>query len=221
LGLGQMLALVAFMAAGLLFFGVRSCSTGSGAKEITPPVLRTANEMPETAVQAQKLSQTALEKFSRDEPLTEDDLKNLREAGALLQGIINYEPGVVHPYVGAGLIYRALGAGDKAETLFTRAVNNGRILADEQSKLSVAEAHYNLALIQIERRNYSQAVEEANQAIEAVPNSPNYLSARASAYIQLKKKREAMRDIRTALQLDPNHKRSLGLKKLLTAALLR
>ena len=119
-----------------------------------------------------------------------------------------------------GRCYQVLGDYENAGARYEQALLNEPLDQSEPAKLTIPETHYRLSQVLFDgRKNWEAAFKEADTAVKAHPNSPNYLEARARALVQLKRFKEADRDLHDAIVLDPNHRASLLLHKLVESEL--
>ncbi|MDX2065690.1 MAG: hypothetical protein SFX74_08120 [Fimbriimonadaceae bacterium] len=217
----------------LIFAGLAGLVVLSNRPALTPlgvPVVRDSAEYKRRSDEALELCRGPLEKFGDVQELTDDQRKDVEQAYKLYDAMFRYNPVAVEPPFQAGRCAYLLGDLREAEDLITQSIYNSEqgLKQNAQSsdkttvrniQLTRAEAQYSLGLVYIQAELYEKAVGEFDAAIETVPNSPAYLAGRASALIQLRKLPEAMRDVATALALDPKHTRSLQLAKLIDAEL--
>jgi tetratricopeptide (TPR) repeat protein len=63
----------------------------------------------------------------------------------------------------------------------------------------------NQAFAQIKLKQYDEAIESYNRALNICPTHHIYLKNRANLYMEKKKVKEALHDISKAIQLEPKH----------------
>lgn len=180
----------------------------------------------DTSDAALALCREPLAKFDRDELLTEEDKANLEKALKSYELMGLYKPAALEPAFQAGRIHFALGRPEDAELILNQAVLNGDSIMQnpdnranttvlEATRLTLAEARYVRSLVFQQLGEFEKARFDANYAVNEVPNSPNYLVARASTNLELKNVPDAIRDVRSALKLEPEHRRAIQLAKLI------
>jgi tetratricopeptide (TPR) repeat protein len=215
----------------LVFAGLAGLVMLSNRPALTPlgvPVVRDNAEYKQRSDEALELCRKPLESFGETVELSETQRTDVEKAYKIYDAMFRFSPLAVEPPFQAGRCAYLLGDLREAEDLITQSIYNAEqgIKQNAQSsdkstikniQLTMAEAQYSLGLVYIKAELYEKAVGALDAAIQTVPNSPAYLAARGSAFIQLKKLPEAMRDVATALALDPKHARSIQLAKLIDA----
>jgi tetratricopeptide (TPR) repeat protein len=213
----------------IAFFGFAAIIFLSNRPAVAPNGIEmiTNTETYETrSDQALEWSREPLAKFDRGEELTEVDKENLNKALKNYEAMGLFQPTAVEPAFQAGRIHFALDDPERAELVLNQAVLNGDGIMQkpdtvkgstvwEATRLTIAEARYVRSLVFAQLGDYKKALFDANYAVNEVPSSPNYLSARASSYVQLGDIPNAIRDVKAALRLDPDHARSQQLAKLI------
>jgi len=190
------------------------------------PIVGNGDQYADVLSQVKQLTEGPIRKSNMGEPLSPEELVDLRHAAGLVDSLNAFQPTIFAPYLLAAKVYQLLGKTETAEQRVRQSILNGNaelkacldnkdIRRADEVRLTLTEAHYVRSVLLVQMREYSIALDEANAVIESVPNSPTYLSARASALVQLNRVAEAKRDIAAALKLDPNHKTSLALKQLI------
>jgi tetratricopeptide (TPR) repeat protein len=168
------------------------------------------------------LSLKTLQAYQAGQKLSEDDLKKLREAGEIVDKMILYSPVLTGLQFLSGKIHHVLGedtiAADRFEQCTQVAANEIAQHPNEKTAIgqTAAECGYQLSQIQLLRGKIKEALAQADAAVKAVPNSPDYLTARASALNELRRTDEAKKDLAQALKLDPSNARARGLLRLIS-----
>jgi tetratricopeptide (TPR) repeat protein len=202
-------------AALVMYMSNREVTTPEGV-----PLISNVSQYNDTLRRAVDLSKGPLEAYDLGDELTAGQLNDLREAARLYDGVDLFWPTKFAPYLPAGKIYYILGDQELAQERLQQCIENAPLEQDPSVRgvvnATVYEAHYSLSLVKFALGDYKAAYAEANIAASGVPNSANYLAARASAAVQLKKVAEARKDVEQALKLDPNNKKSLQLQTLLS-----
>lgn len=163
------------------------------------------------------LSLERIKAMDEGKPLSADDLKKLREAGEIVDRMNKFAPLVSGLYYLSGKIHFALKEDALAEAAFRQCtlIAPNQATADPGAashiRETAAEAAYQLSLLLLVRRDVPGAYDAANQAVSAFPQSPNYLTARASALNELRRVDEAKKDLAMALELDPKNARAQSL----------
>lgn len=185
------------------------------------PIVSDAEYLEATA-KMEELSRDRLRDLDAGKTLTPDDLAKLREASDLLDRMNRYVPTKSGLHFLSGKIHFALGEDQIATERFRQCVLVApqevalSPAAAQEIRLTAAEANYQLSLLLLVQRDIKGAYEAANEAVKTVPNSPNYLTARASALNELRRTAEAKRDLEAALKLDPNHARAKTLLRFIS-----
>lgn len=200
------------IAATLVVVGLFGCGPTDGT---TVPVLGNPGEYNKALADAESLSKIGMEKIAKDEELNADEKKNLVKAANLFEGLAAYETTNFAPHLALGMIYRGLGNLDVAERHLQQCLLNLPGADTPDVRETAAEAHYQLARVLFDRQEFDKSLAEASTACESSPSNPNYIVARASALLQLKREEDARVELGKALALDPENRRGLGLKKLL------
>ncbi len=184
-----------------------------------PPIVNSGSEYAEILGRAQLLSQSVLERYDSGDDLGDADKRDLAEAARLIEGLIGFRPGKVAVSFLAGKIYQALGNHELAlERLNGVVLRIPEDTVDEQQRRMAAEARF-VATISLERiAAFREAAIEAETALAAYPDNPNFLGALASARLQLGQLDAARAAVRKALRIDPEHPRSRQILKLLESA---
>ena len=171
------------------------------------------NQMLEKANQMVK---EPLQKDRLQEPLTDEDNKNLKEAVQIIDSLSRYHSTSVITFLFAGKIYRMLGDTSVAQARFEQSIANAGNDLSAEGVASVLEAKFELSQLLLLQGKSAEAFKLADEVVKAQPNSAAYLTARASAETEIKKTAEAMKDVDAALKLDPDFRRAVQLKKLLS-----
>ncbi|MFZ4508062.1 MAG: tetratricopeptide repeat protein [Fimbriimonas sp.] len=164
---------------------------------------------------ARSLSESEFKAAENDDELTQAQLSNLRQAAALFDAMSAFAPEKLGPYAAAGKAYQILDDHDQAIQRLRQCLANRKIDNSEEARLTSVEAHYLLSISYLAKGNYTDALTEATLAVKEIPNAPNYHWGRASCLVQLKRTPEAIKELDAAIALDPNHKRSLALLKMI------
>ena len=197
----------------MLYAGLHCNGTNNNDNPI--PVIGNGEEYKQVLAEAERVSKEAFMKLNSDEPLTPEDRSNLSKATSQFQSLGAFEPNLFAPYLGLGMSYRGQNEPEMAEKMFRLCLERIPLSTSPEIVQTSAEAHYQLSRALFDQKKYDFALAEAATAIETVHGDPNYLTARAAAYMQLKRLDEARKDLNEALKLDPNHRRASALKKLL------
>jgi tetratricopeptide (TPR) repeat protein len=180
------------------------------------PVIDTLQGYSDAITEAQALTKDLFDKYDAGEEMTAEDKAKLLDAARIIDNADRYLPAAVIPYLGAGKAYQFAGVLDVAQARYEQCLAN--VPGHKTDPIAVqtgTEAHFRLSQVQFALGNYKLAVQEADKAVKEEPGAPRYLSGRANALVQLKRVSEAKRDVKQALNLDPNDRVALGLHKLL------
>ena len=197
----------------------------SGAHEDVGPhgehIIRSDQEYNSVLSEARELSEKTLIAYDTGHPLSEQDLRNLREAAKRYEELSMFAPTKMAPYFGAGRCHLTLGEEQTAEVDFQQCIENMKNESNPQTFTEVAslgaEAQFFLAQCYILDQNYQGAKDEAELALGTRPNIPNYLYVKARAEVQLNELSDARTDLARAHTLDPTNTHVKGLMNLLAA----
>jgi tetratricopeptide (TPR) repeat protein len=166
---------------------------------------------------AQLLSQPKLEKFDvANEPLSPEDRTDLLQAANDFEQAKVLLPTSYKGSFGAGFVYVALEDWGNAATNLQQALAMPPVQPTTADLANMAQAHYLYARVLIATGKYADAEKQADAAVKFANDSPNYLWARASARVQLRKIEEAQEDLRKALSVQPDHAPSQSLLKFIS-----
>ena len=174
-----------------------------------------------TKAKMEDLSLKRLQAYQSGQKLSEDDLKALRQAGDMVDKMILYSPVLTGLQFLSGKIHHVLGedtiAADRFKQCTLIADNEISQHLNEKAAISqtAAECGYQLSQLQLLKGQIKEALASAEAAVKAVPNSADYLTARASALNELRRTDEAKKDLTLALKLDPSNSRARGLLRLI------
>ncbi|MFI5387100.1 MAG: tetratricopeptide repeat protein [Fimbriimonadales bacterium] len=173
------------------------------------------------AQEAERLSLQHLKDYDAGAELSQQDKADVRRAAAHFDSLTAYKSKDIRTYFGAGKCYQAAGNDDAA----IKRLRDGLATlppppVPAEFNDTAIEAHYVLSVSLFNKKDYEGAMKEVSTAIAMFPGSPIYLSQRASIYVQMRPPKyvEAAHDLLRALTIDPQHKRSLGLLKLVGMA---
>jgi tetratricopeptide (TPR) repeat protein len=192
------------------------CLSGCGRPATDPPVITSGAQFSDVLEEARALSEGPLTRFDAGQEPSESDRAGLREAARLLEGLSAFKPENFGVLFLTGKTYQALGEHVTASERFRDCANAiSPETKVEEVRSMLAEA-YALRAVSLERVGaFEEAEQSATNALALYSNNPNYLAALASAEIQLGKRSEAQFHLKKALLVDPEHRRSLQLVKLL------
>gem|GEM_PF-3009411 len=194
------------------------------------PLVNNVNTYQSELARANDLAADAIRKADQGEELTDEDRRKLSRAAPIFDNLNRFWPFKVGPFLYAAKVYYNIGEFDLARDRAQQAVNNER--TDEQDRPEtergsaehkaqlrpvLAEAYYVMALADAAKFDWAKSLESAEIAAAMTPNVPNYIVARAAAKLQTGNAAGARQDLRTALGLQPEHKRAKQLLKLLDA----
>ena len=183
------------------------------------PLINNGQHYNEVLQEADTLVRKPFETADAGGDLTDEDRKNLRQAVKLFDAMNAFQPRKLGPYLGAGKAYALLGEYDLAETRLRQLISNVPIYEDNDAgRRAALEAKYVLSQIRFRQGKMQEAYDLADEVVKVIPDAPNYLIARASAAIELRKLDQAKADVANTLQLDPGHPRAKQLATLLKTA---
>ena len=184
--------------------------------------IASASEYQDAMSKMTDLSKSRLEAYDQGKALTADDKAKLREAGGIVDRMNAYLPLMATLRFVSGKIHHILGEDEVAEQMFRQCTFDYPAQANAQPadaaaiRATGAEAAYQLSLLLVNRRDFKGALEQADAAVKAVPQSSLYHTARASALNELRRTDEAKIELFMALRLDPSNKRAASLLKFLS-----
>ncbi|MCE9557499.1 MAG: hypothetical protein K8R88_00965 [Armatimonadetes bacterium] len=180
------------------------------------PVITTVEEYNESLARAEKHSKALLDIIdAQDLAPSEVDKADLKKALREFDGMIAFAPTRYPAYIGAGKISRALDDPMAAKRYFEAAISNLPRNLEPEIKLQAAECYHQLSQIQLELGDPREASDDSDKANGLVPNSPAYITGKASVMLQMKDYKNARRLIDQALKLDSNYRRAQQLLVLL------
>ncbi|MCW5941310.1 MAG: tetratricopeptide repeat protein [Fimbriimonadaceae bacterium] len=199
---------------GLAFIGltIPGCEPG-GKGQI--PIIRNGETFNRVLAEAEEHSREILERYDRDEELTDADRKELEEAKLKFEGLIGFQPEGFALHFGMAKVLQGLDEHDTAVQGFERAIALAPPQGSEDVRRTVAEAYGQIARSSIFLARYSEASEAAKRALAMYPRNPDYLSYLASAAMQLGDLKFARETLDKALRIDPTHERSRRLRRFL------
>lgn len=189
----------------------------SKAKDGEAPIIRTNSEFDRNMIEVETLSKHNLEKIDNGIPLEDYEEDQLRRAKLIFEGLIGFQPELAGLYLGLGKIQQYFGDHEGAIKTFSTGADYITDLKDKGANRLLAEFYY-LASISYEGlRNYEAVDQFIQKALEIDAKNPNFLSVRASSALQQGNVTAAKNDLAAALKIDPEHRRSKQLLKLIAA----
>ncbi|MGV3618953.1 MAG: hypothetical protein ACO1SV_26805 [Fimbriimonas sp.] len=183
------------------------------------PLVNNANHYRQLVEESHKLTLKPFSTADSGQELTDEDRDDLREAVKLLDAQSSFKPELVGPYLGAGKAYALLGDDARAEERLRQVISNAPLYDNREVSIrSSLEAKYALSGVRLRQGKFEEAYKLADEAVKGVPNMPNYLLARASAAMELRRLEEAHADVHAALKVDPNNVRARNMELLLKAS---
>ena len=164
---------------------------------------------------AVSLSYEPLQKLNRGESLDQQELENVKQAGAYYIACSEFSPDKFATYCGAGQCLQALGEDADAIKEFDLAIQHAPTVGASKDEIDLLGSAYVMksrSLILL--KQFDAALADAKEASKVVPG-PASDAAVAAALIQLKRIPEAKEFINKALKADPNQPQALQLRKLL------
>jgi tetratricopeptide (TPR) repeat protein len=197
---------VAVLIVGFVARGISPTTGGEGAV-----VIHDNGEYLQANNEAKNLSTDIFAKIDRGEPLSSFDQEDLKKALRLYEGMLAYIPTKPLPNFTAGQICDSLGDHEAAIKRYQSYLDATANEDSDESRVTRADAHFLIAEACVKTQNYNKALDQANEALKAYPGNVTYLVARADAYTQLGKRKEALDDLSDALTKDPENKRAMVL----------
>lgn len=183
------------------------------------PIIRNGDTYARVLNEAETLNRDILERYDRDDELTREDLEALEESKLKLLGLIGFKPDAFPLHFALAKVEQGLGNHASALDSFRQCIAlSPADPTDPAIRATVAEAHGQMARSQIFLNAYSDAAESAKLAIEFGPDNPDYRYYLASAANELGDPKTALDLLGEALELVPDHARSLRLKRLIESS---
>ncbi|MEZ0325526.1 MAG: hypothetical protein ACAH95_06445 [Fimbriimonas sp.] len=201
------------IAAGLVLVLVLSNRDVKSPEELE--LIDSQDKYSQALMTAHEMTKPIFDKTDEGDEPTEQEKDTLYKSAKIIDNANRLLPDRTIPFLGAGKAYMLAGDLETAELRFRQAIHNAAFDKTPGSRETAFEAHYRLSQVRFKLRDYEGAFEEADKAVKGEPNGPEYLLARASALIQLKKYDEADRDIHAAVKLEPSNQEAIGLHALL------
>lgn len=185
------------------------------------PLLKSGDEYNALLAQANDILKMGIEKTEGGQPLTPDDLKKIREGVKMYDSLTLFNPVKMGPFFASGRLHLMLGENEAAARQFRQAIDDATQENNDppdKVKLLTADSEFYLATAYENMNDFTDALPPINDAIQQFQDRGNYRYARARAYIQMKKIPEAIEDLKIAVAVDPNDKRSASLLKFVSSA---
>lgn len=158
------------------------------------------------------LNQLVAQPFALDESgreLSDKDRADLRKAVELYDAQNVFRPNLVGPFLGAARCYTLLGEDEPAEIHIRQLISNQTLYDNtELGRRAVADAKWLLSRIRMRQNKSDEAYALANDALDAKPDFPPFLIAKAGPALQLGKVKEAEALATRAVLIDPNNIRA-------------
>ena len=200
-----------------LFFSNQTAPYTDGGQAITNDAQYQAG-----LTKVQGLTQAQIVAYDKGQALTADDKAKLREAQGVIDRMNAFLPRIAGLYFLSGKIHHIFGEDQVAEERFLQCTLNAPTDAAANPadavaiRATAAEAAYQLSLLLLARRDSKGALEQADAAVEAVPQSSLYHTARGSALNELRRTEEAKRELKIALTYDPSNARAASLLRFIS-----
>ena len=186
--------------------GVGGCHSSPSSS--TPPpgplegrvVLRSNGDYQRAQTAARTMFHDAFQRYDAGIPLTQADRTNLLRGARLCAAMTDYLPLQAKPDFACGQALAALGYHDEAIRrfkLFLAQVSESP--SDDALKVMRADAYGLLSVSFIATHDDKAALDAANVALKAYPNTATYLNDRAAAEIQLGDMKAAKTDLTQAV----------------------
>jgi tetratricopeptide (TPR) repeat protein len=163
-----------------------------------------------------RLTKGPFTKIDNQDELTEKDVTDLRESLRIIKGMIRFNPRSFSLYQQAGTIHLAL---DEPEAAVDQLMQFQQYIPNDldptlKPLVTLGFFRFSEALFRVQR--YEDAELAINRTLQDAPEEPKFLVQRATIRIQLGQLKEAERDLRKALAIDPRVPRGRDLLKFLT-----
>jgi len=168
--------------------------------------------------EATALTQKHFQDYDLGNPISDADKADLRKGAMLLDMANKLQPDKAGLYLDAGRAYLILGDIDEAEQRLLQCLSNSELKSSDLSGEGVADAYFLLAQTRALRQDWKESLKLVTEADKRRPHVATYLTAKASAEVQLKMLPQAKKDLAAALSIDPTYKRALALQRLIELA---
>jgi len=168
--------------------------------------------------QSVALTQSHFEAYDRGDTLTDADKADVRKGATLLDTANQRQPARAGLYLDAGRCYLILGDLDLAENRLLQCLSNAEQKNSDLQPEGVADAYFLLSQTRALQQDWKESLKLVTEADRKRPHVATYLTAKASAEIQLKMMPLAKKDLAEALRIDPTYKRAIALKRLIDIA---
>jgi tetratricopeptide (TPR) repeat protein len=179
------------------------------------PIIASPSEYTDVLQRAEKLSREPLEKYERDEELTESDKKQLGEALKMFEGLVAFLPENFGAYFGSAKIHQALGEKETALARYGGFVELAPKSPTPEVRALLAESHFSIAEIFESLGEFDMVERNAEAAVGHVRQNADYLAMLASVRLRQKREEEAHKLVDEALALDPQNGRARQLHSMI------
>jgi len=168
--------------------------------------------------QAVALTQKHFIAYDQGDTLTDADKADVRKGAALFDTANKLEPDKAGFYLDAGRSYLILGELEDAEQRLMQCLSNAQLPSSDFKAEGVADAYFLLSQVRALQQDFKESLKFVTEADKKRPHVATYLTAKASAEVQLRMMPEAKKDLASALSIDPAYKRALALKRMIELA---
>lgn len=182
------------------------------------PVISDMSSYNQAIQQAVALTQKHFIAYDEGDTLTDADKADVRKGALLFDTANKLEPDRAGFYLDAGRAYLILGEVEEAEQRLMQCLSNAQLPNSDLKAEGVADAYFLLSQVRAMQLDFKGSLQFVTAADKKRPRVATYLTAKASAELQLKMMAEAKKDLGLALSIDPTYKRALALKRMIELA---
>lgn len=200
----------------LLGFLMLAALSGCQSSPQDPYFIRSNPDFIAANEEVLRLTKGPFTKIDNQDDLIEKDITDLRESLRIIKGMIRFNPQSFALYQQAGTIHLAL---DEPEAAVDQLIQFQQYIPNDldptlKPLVTLGFFRFSEALFRVQR--YEDAELAIDRTLDDAPEEPKFLVQRATIRIQLGKLKEAEKDLRKALAIDPEVPRGRDLLKFLT-----
>lgn len=199
----------------VVFFMAATVIRGRGGGD-TPPIVTSNVQYNDLLDEVEKETEDILRKADDEIPLTEGELKVLKNAESKVIGLINFDQSRYAIYLLAAKVAFAEGLMESAIQNCTFFYERGPSEGTAEVLVAVAETRYVCSRANFRLRKFNEAIAEAKEAVKVCPTDSRYHWALASAYAEIGQTEEAIKAIHVGMLYSGSSDRLLALKNFLT-----
>lgn len=181
-------------------------------------VVRSDVEFSTIDARAKAKAKEPLEKFAREEELTDEDRKALEEARRDARSLVAYRPNAIPPNVFLGYINQALGENEEAIMALRQVLANQPPNPEGEMRYLITDVHRIIAACLFDLKRYEESAAEFDRAIALSPERLEIKMELAQVLIQLEQYSRAEFLLDEVLAEDPSNARADAMKRFIRQA---